>query len=118
MNKRPLNRRQFMVSTGVLAASAALAACAPVQPGAPAAAPSNGAAKTGGAFDWKRFSGSQVRITTLKFPISDIQQSRLAAFEAQTGIKVNWEELAEDQWRQKVKVEHLAGTTDMSGFLS
>lgn len=116
MNKRPLNRRQFLVSTGALAASAALAACTPVQPGAPA--PSNGAAKVGGAFDWMRFSGSQVRITTLKFPISDIQQSRLAAFEAQTGIKVKWEMLAEDQWRQKVKVEHLAGTTDMSGFLS
>ncbi|MCX6047390.1 MAG: sugar ABC transporter substrate-binding protein [Chloroflexi bacterium] len=120
MNSRSLNRRQFLVSTGALAAGATLAACAPQPVTAPAApAASSGAASTAaGAFDWKRFSGSQVRITTLQFPISDIQQARIAAFEELTGIKVNWEELAEDQWRQKVKVEHLAGTTDMSGFLS
>lgn len=115
MNKQQLNRRQFLVSTTALVTGAALAACAPVQQGAAPAAP---AAKVTGAFDWKRFNGSQVRITTLNFPISEIQKARISAFEELTGIKVNWEMLAEDQWRQKVKVEHLAGTTDMSGFLS
>ena len=118
MNNRQLNRRQFLVTTSALAAGAALSACAPVQQAAPAASTSGGAAKATGGFDWKRFSGAKVRITTLKFPISDIQQARIAAFQDLTGIQVNWEELAEDQWRQKVKVEHLAGTTDVSGFLS
>ena len=118
MNNRQLNRRQFLVTTSALAAGAALSACAPVQQAAPAASTGGGAAKATGGFDWKRFSGAKVRITTLKFPISDIQQARIAAFQDLTGIQVNWEEVAEDQWRQKVKVEHLAGTTDMSGFLS
>ncbi|MDQ3250602.1 MAG: extracellular solute-binding protein [Chloroflexota bacterium] len=114
--RQPLNRRQFLVSTTALAAGAALAACAPVPQGAAPAA--DAPAQAAGAFDWKRYAGSEVRVTTLNFPISEIQQGRIAAFEELTGIKVEWEMLAEDQWRQKVKVEHLAGTTDMDSFLS
>jgi multiple sugar transport system substrate-binding protein len=115
-----LTRRQFMVSTVALAAGAALTACAPVAPGvsAPVQPAAEPAAQAPAGFDWKRFSGSEVRVTTLNFPISEIQQSRIADFETLTGIKVDWEMLPEDQWRQKVKVEHLSGTTDMDSFLS
>ena len=33
-------------------------------------------------------------------------------------MKVQWEMLPEDMWRQKVKVEHLGGSTDLDVFLS
>jgi multiple sugar transport system substrate-binding protein len=70
------------------------------------------------AFDWRRHAGKTLRVVTLKFPLSEIQQARLADFEKLTGIKVQWEMLPEDLWRQKVKVEHLGGATDLDVFLS
>ncbi len=70
------------------------------------------------AFDWKKHAGTKLRVVTLKFPLSDIQQARLAEFEQLTGIKVQWEMLPEDMWRQKVKIEHLGGATDLDIFLS
>ena len=69
-------------------------------------------------FNWKRFAGTKLRVVTLKFPLSEIQQARLADFEQLTGIKVQWEMLPEDMWRQKVKVEFLGGSTDLDVFLS
>lgn len=70
------------------------------------------------AFNWKKYAGTKLRVVTLKFPLSEIQQARLAEFEQLTGMKVQWEMLPEDLWRQKVKVEHLGGGTDMDVFLS
>ena len=70
------------------------------------------------AFDWKRHAGTTLRVVTLKFPLSDIQQARLAEFEQLTGMKVQWEMLPEDMWRQNVTVEHLGGSTDLDVFLS
>ena len=69
-------------------------------------------------FNWKRYAGTKLRVVTLKFPLSEIQQTRLADFEHLTGIKVQWEMLPEDMWRQKVKVEFLGGSTDLDVFLS
>jgi len=70
------------------------------------------------AFDWRRHTGAKLRVVTLKFPLSEIQQARLADFQQLTGISVQWEMLPEDMWRQKVKVEHLGGSTDLDVFLS
>src|SRR5713226_4345386 len=69
-------------------------------------------------FNWKKHAGTKLRVVTLKFPLSEIQQARLADFEQLTGMKVQWEMLPEDMWRQKVKVEHLGGATDLDVFLS
>jgi len=69
-------------------------------------------------FDWKKHAGKTLRVVTLKFPLSEIQQTRLADFQLLTGMKVQWEMLPEDLWRQKVKVEHLGGATDLDVFLS
>ncbi len=55
---------------------------------------------------------------TLKFPLSEIQEKRLGDFQQLTGIKVAWEALPEDLLRQKVKVEHLGGGTDLDVYLS
>jgi multiple sugar transport system substrate-binding protein len=72
----------------------------------------------GKGFDWKKHAGTTLRVVTLKFPLSEIQQKRLADFQQLTGIKVEWEALPEDLLRQKVKVEHLSGATDLDVFLS
>ena len=69
-------------------------------------------------FDWKKHAGTTLRVVTLKFPLSEISQARLADFGQLTGIKVQWEMLPEDMWRQKVKVQHLGGATDLDVFLS
>jgi multiple sugar transport system substrate-binding protein len=75
-------------------------------------------AASAAAFSWRRHAGAKLRVLTLKFPMSEIQQARLADFEQLTGIKVQWEMLPEDAWRQKVKVEHLGGASDLDVFLS
>ncbi len=69
-------------------------------------------------FNWKKHAGTTLRVVTLKFPLSDIERARLADFEKLTGIKVEWEMLPEDMWRQKVKVEFLGGSTGLDVFLS
>ena len=104
-----LSRRKFLGAAAALAGGSALAPLMPGGSPVPAAA---------AAFDWRRHAGAKLRVLTLKFPLSEIQQARLADFEQLTGIKVQWEMLPEDLWRQKVKVEHLAGTTDLDVFLS
>jgi multiple sugar transport system substrate-binding protein len=70
------------------------------------------------SFNWKKHAGTTLRVVTLKFPLSEIQRARLANFEQLTGIKVQWEMLPEDMWRQKVKVEFLGGSTALDLFLS
>jgi multiple sugar transport system substrate-binding protein len=70
------------------------------------------------SFNWRKHAGARLRVVTLRFPLSEIQQARLAEFEQLTGIRVQWEMLPEDAWRQKVRVEHLGGATDLDVFLS
>lgn len=78
------------------------------------------AAQTAGAagFNWRKHAGSTLRCATIRFPLSEIQQRRLADFEKLTGIKVEWEALPEDVVRQKIKVTHLGGATDLDVFIS
>ncbi len=102
----PLSRRRFLAG---LAGGSALAALGQGGIAVPAGAQT---------FNWRKHAGAKLRVLTLKFPLSEIQQARLAEFEQLTGIKVQWEMLPEDLWRQKVKVEHLGGATDLDVFLS
>ena len=67
--------------------------------GATAIAPATRAA-TG--FDWKRYSGKQLRFMVSVHPWTQWAQGQLAALQRDTGIKVNWEILYEDQLRQKL----------------
>src|SRR5262245_52833609 len=101
-----LSRRGFLAGLGGGSALAALSAGRLVVPA------------TAQTFNWKKHAGAKLRVVTLKFPMSEIQQARLGEFEQLTGIKVQWEMLPEDLWRQKVKVEHLGGATDLDVFLS
>jgi multiple sugar transport system substrate-binding protein len=85
-----------------------------------AALAGTGRAQQAGAkpFDWKKHAGATLRASTIRFPLSEIQQRRLADFEKLTGIKVEWEALPEDVVRQKIKVTHLGGATDLDVFIS
>jgi multiple sugar transport system substrate-binding protein len=104
-----LSRRRFLGTVAAFAGGSALAALS--QGRSPVSA-------AGAVFDWKKHTGAKLRVLTLKFPLSEIQEARLSDFEQLTGIKVQWEMLPEDLWRQKVKVEHLAGATDLDVYLS
>src|SRR5262249_47793196 len=86
--------------------------------GASLIVPPGGAVRAQGGFNWRRYAGTRLRGLTLKFPLSEIQQARLQDFERETGVKVQWEIVPEGLWRQKVKVEHLAGSSDLDVFLS
>jgi multiple sugar transport system substrate-binding protein len=88
----------------------------PAAPEATTAAPAEPAAPA--VFDWKKYSGTEIRVIALKFPYTELVKERLPEFEELTGIKVNLEELPEDQWRQKVKVELTAANPDLDAFMS
>ena len=103
---QPWSRRTLLAGIGGGSALAALGAGGFARPAS---------AQT---FNWKKHAGTTLRVVTLKFPLSEIEQRRLTAFEQLTGMKVDWEMLPEDLWRQKVKVEHLGGSTDLDVFLS
>lgn len=91
---------------------------APQAPAAPAAAEATAVPAASAGFDWKKHSGTEIRVIALKFPYTELVKERLPEFEEATGIKVNLEELPEDQWRQKVKVELTAANPDLDAFMS
>ena len=45
-------------------------------------------------FNWKKYDGTTLRVLTLKFPLSEIQEKRLGDFQQLTGIKVELGSLA------------------------
>ncbi len=67
-------------------------------------------ARAGEAFNWQRFKGSKIFIQFTKNPWSETMEKMLPEFEKQTGIKVEFSDLPEIQARQKVTVEHTAGS--------
>ncbi len=82
--------------------------------GAAALAP---AARAAG-FDWKRFSGKQLRFMVSVHPWTQWAQGQLAALERETGIKVNWEILYEDQLRQKLPLTLRSDPGAVDGFFT
>src|SRR5689334_17939168 len=69
-------------------------------------------------FDWKRFSGSQVRFMVSVHPWTEWAQKQLPALEAETGIKLNIEILYEDQLRQKLPLTLRSDPGAVDGFFS
>lgn len=83
--------------------------------GATAIAPATRAA-TG--FDWKRYSGKQLRFMVSVHPWTQWAQGQLPALERDTGIKVSWEILYEDQLRQKLPLTLRADPGAVDGFFT
>ncbi|MDA8219465.1 MAG: sugar ABC transporter substrate-binding protein [Dehalococcoidales bacterium] len=112
------------------AAPTAAPTAAPAQPTAapkptqaPAAQPTAAAAATkaptvssGPAtadFDWKKYKGTELRYVGWNDNWSQPMNPKVPEFEELTGIKLNWEQLAQDQNRQKVQTELTAKNKDI-----
>src|SRR5918993_495470 len=74
-------------------------------------------AQTG--FDWKRYSGKQLRFLVNSHDwTNEVIRPAIPEFEQLTGIKVAWEIFPEDQFRQKLAVEMVSGSGGVDGFMS
>src|SRR5258708_3415340 len=69
-------------------------------------------------FDWKRYNGIQVRFMVSTHPWTEWAQKQLAGIEAATGIKVAWEILYEDQFRQKLPLTLRSDPGAVDGFFT
>ena len=61
------------------------------------------------SFNWKRFSGQKIDVLLVKNPRSDLMQAAEKAFTELTGIKVESEQVPEQQQRQKAMIEFTSG---------
>ncbi|MBW1699327.1 MAG: sugar ABC transporter substrate-binding protein [Deltaproteobacteria bacterium] len=68
------------------------------------------------AFNWRQFEGEKIRVLALKFYYTNFIKEKLPEFEKLTGIKVVYEQYPEDQYREKIVVEHAAGSTAIDAF--
>ena len=94
---KKMTRRGFLKG---MAATGAVALTAGVAPKAFGQAP----AKSG--FNWKKFSGAKIRFMNNTHDwCTEIVAKILPEFEKMTGIKVQWEVLPENQFRQKLTLE-------------
>jgi ABC-type glycerol-3-phosphate transport system substrate-binding protein len=69
-------------------------------------------------FDWKRYKDIQVRFMVSTHPWTEWAQKQLAGQEAATGIKVAWEILYEDQFRQKLPLTLRSDPGAVDGFFT
>ncbi len=69
-------------------------------------------------FDWRRFGGTQLRFMVSTHPWTEWAQKQLPALEEATGIKVNWEILYEDQFRQKLPLTLRSDPGAVDGFFT
>jgi multiple sugar transport system substrate-binding protein len=65
------------------------------------------------AFDWQRFKGQSIYILFPKHPWCTVVQEAIPEFEKLTGIKVVYEDIPEQQARQKTMVEFASGSTSI-----
>lgn len=113
MDNKKLTRRSFLNG---LAAGGALIVVAGRGTSTPAAKP---AAAASSKFDWKRFSGTKLRFMNNTHDWStDIVPKALPEFQKLTGIKVQWEVLPENQFRQKLTLELRSNPESVDGFMS
>lgn len=63
-----------------------------------------------GAFNWKRFQGQKIEVAVAKSPRGDLLQKFQKEFEDQTGITVGFEQIPEQQHRQKLVIEFNSGS--------
>ncbi len=78
-----------------------------------------GQAPAKGGFNWKKFSGAKIRFMNNTHDWSTgLIPKALPEFEKLTGIKVQWEVLAENQFRQKLTLELSSNPDSIDGFMS
>jgi len=70
------------------------------------------------AFDWKRFSGTELHFMVSVHPWTAWAQKQLPALADATGIKINWEIIYEDQLRQKLPLLLRSDPGAIDGFFT
>ena len=103
MRSRLSGRSRILVALTVVAV--ALAACQG------AASPTPSPTATGGAFDWKTFSGAEITALLNQHPWTDGMTPLLEEFTRETGIKVNPQTFSEDLYFDKME-QTLRSTTE------
>src|SRR4029077_1715301 len=88
-----IRRRSLLTSTATLLAAPAVIRHAGAQ----------------SSFDWKRFSGKTITVSLTKNPRADNLQAHQKEFEALTGIRVESEQMPEQQQRPKMVMELASG---------
>ena len=68
-------------------------------------------ASAAGGFDWKRFKGEKLEVLLIKSPRGDLLKTHQKEFEDLTGITVGFEQMPEQQLRQKQVIEFASGKT-------
>lgn len=69
-------------------------------------------------FDWKRYNGTELHFMVSVHPWTAWAQKQLSALAAETGIKINWEILYEDQLRQKLPLLLRSDPGAVDGFFT
>ena len=95
-------------------------AAAPAATSAPAApAPTKAAAPATTGFNWEKFKGAKVRVVNNTHDWStELVPKVLPDFEKLTGIKVQWEVLPENQFRQKHTLEMKSNPESIDVYMS
>ena len=105
------NRRTRRVWAALLPAALLLTAC-----GGGTGNGEEAVAEATGAFDWRRYEGETIRVSSLQFPWQTAITERLEEFEELTGITVEMDALPEEQFRQRLQVELTSGSGDIDVF--
>jgi len=67
-------------------------------------------------FSWRKYQGTEINVLSTKNPWSNFMQKEVNKFEQLTGIKVNYEHLVVEQYRQKILVGLVAGDSSVDIF--
>jgi multiple sugar transport system substrate-binding protein len=106
------SKRKVLLSVLVLLIAAA-ALWAGGKAEAPKAAPAASA-----AFDWKRFSGTEIHFLANNNPVGQLIQKYAAEFTELTGIKVTISLFAEQQFRQRLQTIFQAKSSEIDVYMS
>ncbi len=79
--------------------------------------PDSRPAAAGARFDWKACAGTRVRFLANMHPWVDLIRPMLGDFEKLSGIQVDMSVYPEDQFRTKLTIELLSGTSDVDTFM-
>jgi multiple sugar transport system substrate-binding protein len=113
---RKIDRRRFVKGVGVGAVALSLGACgvdvSQTRQGGKAAS------ELKGDFSWTREKGKTVHLIFAKHPLSDALIKSLPDFEKRTGIKVEYDALPEEEFRQKLLTDLSTGQGSNDGFMT
>jgi multiple sugar transport system substrate-binding protein len=113
---RKIDRREFLKGVGVGAMALSLGAC-----GVDVSQQRQGGqdpSKVGGEFSWTREEGKTVNLMFAKHPMSDSYIAALPDFEKKTGIKVQYDALPEEEFRQKLLTDLSTGKGNYDAFMT